>query len=331
MRSPERKKNRITIVGPGALGCLLGARFSLAGFEVALLDYRPERADLLRRQGITLVRHNKKTWVQIPVYYQPEAVLQPDLLFLCVKASNVAAALHHLRPLLHAGNLLITLQNGITHLELLREGLGHEKAWAAGVTALGAHLRAPGEVVFAGSGLSRFGFIGSTNHVADQLLDRAVTALRLSGFDAEVTESIEQRIWEKLLINVGINALTAIHDLANGRLLENPALVSTMRAATAEAEEVAKGHGIVLTGDSLARTIAVCHATAANISSMLQDVRRRKPTEIEAINGAIVRLAEVLGIEAPVNRSLTAQVKRLEQGYLRNRSRGAADVPPQEA
>ncbi|MEJ2690333.1 MAG: 2-dehydropantoate 2-reductase [Deltaproteobacteria bacterium] len=295
---------------------MLSGSFSLAGFKVSLLDYRPDRAEHLHRQGIILVRQGREEKVRVPVFCQPGAGLQADLLFLCVKASAVAATINQIQPLLNANNLLITLQNGIGHLDFLNESLGQRGAWAAGVTALGAHLRAVGEVVFAGSGLSRFGFPGSAGDMAKQLLNRVVIVFKQSGFDAEVTDAIEQRIWEKLMINVGINALTAIHELTNGQLLEDPALTTTMRAAITEAEDVAKARGIALAGDSFAGTAAVCRATSTNISSMLQDVRHHKRTEIDAINGAIVRLAEELGIEAPANRSLTEQVKKLEQRYL---------------
>ena len=181
---------------------------------------------------------------------------------------------------------------------------------------MGANLRATGEVIFAGSGLSRFGFIESASDIARLLLDRAVDALKKSRFDAEVTDSIEQRIWEKLIINAGINALTAIHDLANGRLLDDPAITATMQAATAEAENVARALGVILADDSFTKTVAVCQATAANVSSMLQDIRRHRRTEIDAINGAIVRLGEKMGVDVPVNRRLTEQVKTIERSYL---------------
>ena len=135
------------------------------------------------------------------------------------------------------------------------------------------------------------------------------------GFDSEVTTHIEVCIWEKLLINVGINALTAIHDCANGDLLNDASRRDTLQAAVREAASVAKARGIRLDSDPVEKTIAVCKATGANFSSMLQDVRRRKPTEIDAINGAIVGFARQLGINVPVNSALTEQIKKIEQSY----------------
>ncbi len=151
----------------------------------------------------------------------------------------------------------------------------------------------------------------------NSLLDRAVAVLKLSGFEAEVTDTIEQRIWEKLMINVGINALTAIHDLANGRLLDDPALTATMRAAIAEAEEVAKARGIVsdrrllfqnrrrLSGHRCQHLVHAAGCPPPETDGNRCDQRRHRP----AWPGS-------LGIEVPVNRRLTAQIKKLEQSYL---------------
>jgi len=170
-------------------------------------------------------------------------------------------------------------------------------------------------VVFAGSGKSRFGFLKNGDEIQRRLLQSAALALNLCGFGAEVAENIEAYIWEKLLINVGINALTAIHDCRNGDLLTVGNRRNTMQAAVLEAAAVAKAKGILLPADPVGKTFAVCKATAANLSSMLQDVRRHRTTEIDAINGAIVRLAKEFSIRVPVNFSLTEQVKKIERSF----------------
>jgi len=215
--------------------------------------------------------------------------------------------------LCHPENLLISLQNGISHLEELIK-MTDPPHWAAGVTALGANLRDEGEVIYAGSGLSRFGFL-QKNFALKHLLNRAVSIFNACGLQAECSGEIERHIWGKLMINAAINALTVIHDCPNGDLIQNEHLMHTMHKVINEAAAVAKRKGIHIAGDPVAETVKVCQATASNISSMLQDVRRRRPTEIDAINGAIVRMAERFNIPAPVNSELTAKVKKIERSY----------------
>ena len=130
-----------------------------------------------------------------------------------------------------------------------------------------------------------------------------------------VTADILHRLWAKLFINVGINALTAIHGCLNGDLLTIPGVAERMQTAVDEAEQVARASGIAVNGDPFTATVEVCRRTAANISSMLQDVRRRRRTEIDAINGTVVRVGQTLGLETPENLRLVQQIRAIEAEY----------------
>ena len=132
---------------------------------------------------------------------------------------------------------------------------------------------------------------------------------------AEVTDSPLKYVWAKLFINVGINALTAIHGCRNGELLDKPEIKVTMEKAVREAEQVARKKGIQIDADPVVAMFSVCRTTAENTSSMLQDVQKRRLTEIDAINGAIVAEGEALGIPTPVNIELVRRVKELESSY----------------
>jgi 2-dehydropantoate 2-reductase len=169
-----------------------------------------------------------------------------------------------------------------------------------------------------GHGLTRLGFVTPRSDQARQQLAAASAAFNAAGLPAEVVPDIRDRLWQKLLVNVGINALTALHDCPNGMLLELPDARERLIAAVQEAAAVAAAEGVALAADPVAMTLQVCRDTAANLSSMLQDVRRRRPTEIAAINGAIVAIGERLGLATPVNRELTAAIKALEQGFTRD-------------
>jgi 2-dehydropantoate 2-reductase len=305
---------KIAVIGPGALGCLLAA--SLAeNNEVWLLDHNPERAALLNRKGLILESKGRSKHCHVKVTAEPHLVGPAQLVLLCVKSGGVREALPAARALLDQDSLAVTLQNGLGHLPLLAE-LPAEPAWALGVTSHGATLAEPGHVLHKGRGLTRIGFPPRSSAPPDKAghkLALAARALTDAGIETEPVDDILNHVWAKLLINIGINALTVIHDCPNGALLDSPDAMALMAAAIREGQEVARKSGIVLGGDPLQAATEVCRATAANISSMLQDVRAKRETEIDAINGALVRKAAELGVPVPINRELTRKIKEIER------------------
>lgn len=294
---------RITIVGPGALGCLLAALFSKAGHQVSLLDHQVSRAALLDRKGVCLVEGSRRQVYAVRATTKPAAIAGSEALLLCVKSADVVNALAQTAPLIKEGPLLVSMQNGLRHLPILQDSAG--APWALAVTAMGATLATPGVVRFGGAGFTHFGFL---KQAADERLAVLVELFNAAGMRAGISPDIEAAVWDKLLINVGVNALTAIYDCPNGKLLALPKARETMRQAVLEAAAVAEARGIKISPDPVGRTLAVCRATAGNISSMLQDVRQGRGTEVEAINGEIVRLAATFNIPAPVNERLTSLV-----------------------
>ena len=308
----------VVIIGPGALGTLLAASLAPAAksskTELWLLDHNPERAGLLAEQGLVLEKERRLLSFPVKATADPKAIGPADIIFLCVKSSDVAAGLHQAAKLSHAEGILVTLQNGIGHLELIRAYKG-PPAVALGVTALGANIVAPGHVRYAGSGLTRIGFLKSANFARSLLLARVCNLLSSSGMETVIVDNILDYIWSKLLVNVGINALTAIHRCPNGQLLESAETEETLAAAVREGEAVARAMGINLPEDPLAMTLDVCKKTAANLSSMLQDINSNRPTEIDSINGAIVAAGRKLAIPVPVNEELFKRVKEIEHSY----------------
>jgi 2-dehydropantoate 2-reductase len=187
---------------------------------------------------------------------------------------------------------------------------------------MGATLKAPGHVCHGGRGLTRIGFLSRGAREKQKNLDQVVDLFTGAGLPTERVDNILDFVWSKLLVNAGINALTVIFNCPNGDLPLNRETRKMLVAAVLEGESVAKALGIALPEDPVRQTLAVCEATAGNISSMLQDVRRGRPTEIGAINGALLDKAEELGMELPVNRALVAGVKAIEAGYLQTALRG---------
>ena len=309
---------KIVVVGPGALGCLFAASLAeQAAAEIRLFDHNAGRAAQLAAQGIVIDYQGQERSIAVPVTTAIDRLGQPDVILLCVKSHQVASALNEAKPLFSEKSLVLALQNGISHLPILTEQVNNIP-WAAGVTALGATLLSPGHVRYAGQGETRIGFFPTSKyrHEAKKLSELA-SLLSRAGFKTTVVDNMLDHIWAKFFINIGINALTAIHDCPNGGLLESVELKQKMLAAVREALLVAQALDIQILNDPLPATIAVCRATAGNISSMLQDVRNRRRTEIDAINGALVQEARRLGIAVPVNESLVQHIHALERTYYK--------------
>jgi len=309
------------LVGPGALGCLLSyfvqKGCAATGDRLTLLDYHSDRARQLSEQGIEYKRDD--TSLNFAVQATSDlASLQGDVdvILLCVKSYDVQASLEFCTPLLTADTLLVFMQNGISHLDVLNS-CGNA-ATAFGTTTEGATLLSQGKVRHAGSGTTYLGFLSDqgSSHAAAQLKQTA-TVLSESGLDVAVTETILTRLWAKLFINVGINALTASLGCTNGELLTLPGIKTRMEKAVREAETVARAKNIPVEQDPFQQTCMVSEKTGANISSMLQDVRNRKRTEIDAINGAISAYGRQLGVQTPENDRLCAEIKRIEAAYPR--------------
>jgi len=311
----DTPSKRIAIVGPGALGCLLATALCRTEREIWVLDHDSRRAALLQHSGLTLEREGLLEHFEVQVTADAKLIGPVPLVLLCVKSPVLRRTLPTLLPLLTKNTLLLAWQNGIGHLPVL-SGAMLPCPVALAVTSLGANLVGPGKVRFGGEGATSLGLLGEASREAKAALQEVAELFRMAGLEAQVETDILAQVWNKLLVNVGINALTAIHDCENGELLRNGETLAVLRAAVLEAADVAQAKGIAIDPDPVDRTMAVCKATAANISSMLQDVRGKRKTEIEAINGAVLEEAARLGISVPVNAVLFAAVKSLEKRYL---------------
>jgi 2-dehydropantoate 2-reductase len=306
------------LVGPGALGCLLSSVISKgmdATDRLTILDYNSDRANHLTRDGI--VYHLEEQLIQVPVTAVSDPCLPDpvDIVLLCVKSYDVIDSLQFCKPILSKNVLLIFMQNGISHLEL-QDHL-HQSTAAFGTTTEGATLLGTGQVRHAGSGVTYLGFLESPDKEKAKLLQKTHDVFSAGGLLVHLTDNILARLWAKLFVNAGINALTAILDCNNGDLLTLPGIDKRMKVVIEEAILLARNKNIPIMDEPYHATRLVCSKTAKNVSSMLQDVRKKRRTEIDAINGAIVALGKKFGIDTPENNLLCNQVKELEAGYVR--------------
>ena len=301
-------KINIGIVGPGALGCLLAARLQLAGYAPVLIDYKKDRASLLNEQGITLSCHGQTTQLPVKTEFHGNCSENFDIIVFCVKSYSLDKSISLCKSLIKNSQLALFMQNGISHLNPELEGA----AACFGSTTEGANLIETGHVVQAGQGNTSLGFLSQASEKKMQLLELFCNSLKNSGIKTEISASIKQVIWQKLLINIGINGLTAIYNCTNGSLLENAEIKARMIKAVEEAEKVAAEYNVNFLKNPQNQVVQVCKNTAENISSMLQDVRGGRKTEIDAINGALLKLAMKKNLSCPENKRIVEQVKAIE-------------------
>jgi 2-dehydropantoate 2-reductase len=302
---------RIGIVGSGAMGSLFGGRLSAAGVEVVLYDIFREHVEKVNADGlaiedastgfVTICRPRAST--------DPRALEGSDVLIIFVKSTATEQAAAELAPRAGRDAIVLTLQNGLGNEAIINRHFGPERT-AAGVTSQGATFLGPGRIRHAGSGPTHICMTDRKN----EKLAPLCAALVAAGFETHVSTDVESLVWSKLVINVGINALTAITGQPNGWLLESEDTRAIMADLVAEAVAVARARGVTLThSDPLAVVYDVARKTGANRSSMLQDFDRRRASEIDVMNGAIVREAAREGIPVPVNGTITRLVRALEK------------------
>jgi 2-dehydropantoate 2-reductase len=312
-------KMKITIVGPGAMGCLLAAFLAKskpdsrqAGQEIWLLDKNKERSAKIREQGIIIEGVSGNWRAKVEITCEVEEIKKADLIIICVKSYDTKSAIRQVRSLIDENTAVLTLQNGIGNIELIGEAVGSDKV-IGGVTNMGSTLLGAGHIRHAGKGETVIGRIDGKIPVGIRAIRELFSN---AGLEIRVSRDIKGFLWSKLLVNAGINPLTAITRLNNGRLLDFEGTRKILRLAVTEGIKVAKRKRIKLIyDDPLSKVEAVCEATATNISSMLQDVLRKKPTEVDFINGVIVRQAQELGIPVPVNSMLLDLIKTIEASY----------------
>lgn len=297
----------ITIIGSGAMACLFAARLAKVT-PVSLLGTWPVGLAAIQREGIWVNSITGNSNVRVPVSNNPKRLPQSDIALILVKSYQTERAAQQAAQVLLPTGLAVTLQNGIGNLEALQVVLGAGRV-AQGVTLQGASLLEPGMVRAAGGGAT---YLSGTAEQA-AVLQALAGFFQQAGFDTELVPDLAQMQWRKLVANCAINPLTALLRVHNGELLTRPSIVPIFAAAAQEVATVADTLGVPLAFDPIAYAQQVAEQTASNLSSMLQDVLRGGPTEIDVLNGAVVRAARPFGIPTPVNTLLTQLISALTE------------------
>ncbi len=286
--------NNILIVGTGALATLFAARLAQADNQITMLGSWKEGLDALCRHGARLVDENgNERSFAVKAISDPQDCRGIQHALVLVKAWQTERVATQLKECLADDGLAVTLQNGLGNRETLARRLGLGRV-ALGTTTTGATLLDPGRV--------RAGGEGTLSIERNPALGPVEAALKSAHFHVEIVEDAQSLVWGKLVINAAINPLTALLQVPNGELLERPSAREMMRTLAEEVARVAAAEKIRLPfPDPVAVAEEVARKTAANYSSMLQDVLRGAPTEIDAICGAVVQIGQKHNIDTFAN------------------------------
>jgi 2-dehydropantoate 2-reductase len=306
---------RLVILGAGAIGSLFGGLLSEVGEDVTLIG-RPAHIRAIRSHGLHIEGVTGRKKITVKAEVAPSKVGEADIVMCTVKAYDTRKAAADAQPLIGEESIFLCLQNGLDVEKEAAQEISSERI-ARGITNNGSQLIKPGYIRHTGSGDTIIGYPSERWHPRIRKLAEAMSR---AGLPAKATNKIDQFVLSKVLTNVGINALGAITHLKNGDIVRNSILKDLMRSAIEEALRVAVKLGTpIIDEDIVEKTFEVAEATAENKNSMLQDVENGRKTEIDFINGAIVRIGEEMGVPTPINSTLTALVKGLNQSFRRTR------------
>jgi 2-dehydropantoate 2-reductase len=292
---------KVAVVGAGAVGCYYGGMLARAGHDVTLIG-RPRHVEAIERQGLRLETQTFDERIRVSASSEGSAVRSAQLVLLCVKSTDTESAAAAIKPHLAPDALVLSLQNGVENADRLRAILPQDVL--AAVVYIGTEMAGPGHVKHHGRGE----LIIERSRASDELAQALIAA----GVPTDISDNVRGALWAKLILNCAYNALSAITQLPYGRLVKGAGITAVMRDVVDECLAVAKADDVTIPGDVDAAIRKIAETVPGQYSSTAQDLARGKPSEIDHLNGVIVRRGEALGVATPVNRLLHAIVKLLE-------------------
>ena len=317
MSESKKTKLKIAIVGAGALGGTFGALLTDAGFDVHLVEIDKRRVDAIKKNGIILhMPDGTIKTVKVKITDEPKTVGIVDIVQISVKGYHTHSAAKTALPMIGENTYVLSVQNGIGNLEVIANVVGKEKV-IGGVTAHSAMPISFHEIKYAG-GMGGI-WIGRYDGKKDKRLEEMAKIFNEAGFTTEIIEgNVEIPIWRKLLANVACNAVAAITGFTGNQLLGCEHTRELIIKLAEETAEVAKAKGLEF--DELnyagAFVLKALSGVKDNKISMLQDIEAKRRTEIDTLNGAIVREGKKYGVATPYNETITYIIKSLEQKIL---------------
>jgi 2-dehydropantoate 2-reductase len=308
----KEKPLKIAILGAGALGCAIGATLTEGGHETWLLARSAAHVEAMRRKGLQVDDADGSRRVMVRATMWAAEASVADLVIVLVKSFHTEAAMRGAPELVGPDTLVLSLQNGLGHEDVLADIVGREQV-LAGKTYVGGVLRGPGHIQSGVAGKATY--IGELDGRLTPRVLAIAEAFNAAGLATTVSDNIVGAMWDKLLVNVATGALTGITGLTYGQLYDEPLLKATALAAVVEAMAVASAANVRLsmTDPEQAWMLAAEGLSPAFKTSMLQSLEKGSVTEIDFINGSVVRRGQQHGVPTPVNATLVACIKGVER------------------
>ncbi|MBN9356014.1 MAG: 2-dehydropantoate 2-reductase [Herbaspirillum huttiense] len=292
---------KVAVMGAGAVGCYFAGMLARAGHDVVLVG-RPQHVEAFNTKGLRLEAKTFDETLPVEASTDPAIVAGADLVLFCVKSPDTETAGAQLRPHLAPDTLVLTLQNGTDNAERLRTVI--PQPVSAAVVYVATEMAGPGHVKHHGRGELVIEPAARSQQAAEALI--------AAGVPTEISENVRGALWLKLIINCAYNALSAITQLPYGKLVEGVGVLEVMGHLVSECKAVAAAEGVTLAGDVDVAIRKIIETMPTQFSSTAQDVARGKPSEIDHLNGYIVRRGQAHGIATPVNLTVHALVKLIE-------------------
>jgi 2-dehydropantoate 2-reductase len=292
---------KVAVMGAGAVGCYYGGMLARAGHEVVMIG-RAQHVDAIRRAGLRLEMQSFDEHVKVAASTEPSAVQDAQVVLFCVKSTDTESAGQQLKPWLAPDTLLLTMQNGVDNADRLRTQVSQQVA--AAVVYVATEMAGPGHVRHHGRGELVIEPSSASAEVARAFVEADVPT--------EISDNVRGALWAKLVLNCAYNALSALVQMPYGQLVERDGVRAVIRDVVAECVAVAQADGVVIPGDLDAAVRRIAETMPGQFSSTAQDLARGKHSEIDHLNGLIVRRGDALGIATPANRVLHTLVKLVE-------------------
>jgi 2-dehydropantoate 2-reductase len=298
---------RVAVLGAGAVGCYYGGMLARSGHAVTLIG-RPVHVEAVKDRGLRFEGLKFDDTLRMEASTEAAAVRGCKLVLFCVKSTDTETAAAQMAPHLDADALVMNLQNGVDNVERIQAKVAQPVIPAAVYVA--SEMAGPGHLKHHGRGDLVIGEFGAK--LPDGMLQRIKRWLEGAGVSVVVSDNVGGELWAKLVANCAYNALSAITQLPYGRMIEGAGVRDVMRDVIEETLAVARASGIAMAPDVTERTYRIAAGMPTQYSSTAQDLARGKPTEIDHLNGFVVRRGEALGVPTPANRALHALVKLIE-------------------
>jgi 2-dehydropantoate 2-reductase len=308
----NRTWSNIAVVGAGALGSYFGGVLARAGHQVTLIG-RASHVDAVKRDGLRLLGSDREERVSLSAAVDVSAVRGAGLVLFCVKSFDTETAAAAMAPDLSSDAVVLSLQNGVDNPERIGRHIRNQVIPV--LVYVGANIPTPGSVRHTGGSNIVIGQLQAARQTAPDgdLLAGLAALFGGAGLNVKISDDIEADLWIKLLMNCTYNAISALGRSAYGRMVAMPEVNAIMREAAAEVVAVARAKGIRLPDDIVETAMKLAEEMPQTMSSTAQDIARGRSTEIAYLNGAVSQQGQALGLATPVNGTLNALIKLLEQ------------------